>query len=159
LHNRAMPKIDLSKAPRVTGSRYPKPFDEPCRERANVQLGVAAALTQFGVNITTLPPGAWSSQRHWHAVEDELVYVLDGEVVLVEDEGETVLSGGDCAGFKGGVRNGHHLVNRGTRDARILTIGGRSDEDHGEYSDIDMKFHAGRYSGSSRFTRKDGGAF
>jgi uncharacterized cupin superfamily protein len=153
-----MPKIDISRAPRVSGSRYPAPFDEPCRTRSNVQLGMAAGLTQFGVNITTLPPGAWSSQRHWHALEDELVYVLEGEVVLVEDEGESVLTAGDSAGFKAGVRNGHHLINRTEHEARILTIGSRNEADHGEYSDIDMKFHADRYTGKGGFTRKDGSA-
>ncbi|MFZ1988574.1 MAG: cupin domain-containing protein, partial [Alphaproteobacteria bacterium] len=107
-----MPKIDLSKVQRVIGSRYPKPFDEPCAARENLRVGEAAGITQFGVNITTLKPGVWSSQRHWHAKEDEFICVLSGEVVLIEDGGETVLRAGDCAGWKGGVRNGHNLVNR-----------------------------------------------
>lgn len=154
--NAGMPKIDLLNAPRATGTRYPSPFDEPCRSRVNVQLGNAGGLTQFGVNVTTLPPGTWSSQRHWHALEDELIYVLDGEVVLIEDEGEQQLGPGDCAAFKAGVRNGHHLVNRSQRDARILTVGARIDGDHGEYSDIDMKFLPGRYAGGGGFARKDG---
>jgi uncharacterized cupin superfamily protein len=153
-----MPKIDVKSAPATTGSNYPRPFSEPCATRSNVRLGLAAGLTQFGVNVTTLPPGAWSSQRHWHALEDELVYVLEGEVVLIEDEGEQLLGPGDCAGFKAGMKNGHHLINRSTRDARLLTIGSRSDADHGEYPDIDMKFNPGRYSGPSRYTRKDGSA-
>ena len=151
-----MPKIDLTSAPTASGTNYPEPFDEPCRARSNVRIGLAAGLTQFGVNITTLPAGTWSSQRHWHTLEDELVYVLEGEVVLIEDEGEQLLRAGDCAGFKAGVQNGHHMINRSTRDAKLLTIGSRHDADHGEYSDIDMKFHAGRYSGKSRFTKKDG---
>ena len=151
-----MPKIDLDSAPERTGSRYPSPFDEPCRARHNLQLGTAAGLTQFGVNLTTLPPGAWSSQRHFHTHEDELVYVLEGELVLVEDGGEQVLGPGDCAGFKAGVRNGHHLVNRSDRVARMLTIGSRNDEDSGEYPDIDMAFLPGRYSGKGGFTKKDG---
>ena len=151
-----MPKIDPSQAPRVVGSRYPKPFDEPCRERENVQLGVAGGLTQFGVNVTLLPPGAWSSQRHWHALEDELIYVLEGEVVLIEDQGEVALRAGDSAAFKAGVQNGHHLVNKSTRPARILTIGSRLDDDHGEYPDIDMKFGGARYQGRGEYTRKDG---
>lgn len=151
-----MPKIDQSQAPLARGSRYPKPFDEPCQQRVNLQLGAAAGLTQFGVNVTTLPPGSWSSQRHWHALEDELVYVLEGEVVLIEDEGEQVLWTGDAAGFPAGVRNGHHFVNRSSSDVRLLTVGSRSDADHGEYSDVDMKVGPGRYSSQATFTRKDG---
>jgi uncharacterized cupin superfamily protein len=151
-----MPKIDIAAAPRVTGSRYPEAFAEPCRSRTNCQLGVAAGLTQFGVNLTTLPPGGWSSQRHFHFHEDEFVYVLEGEVVLIEDDGEHVLGPGACAGFKGGVRNGHHFINRGDRPALLLTVGSRLDEDHGEYPDIDMKFLPGRYSGKGGYAKKDG---
>ena len=151
-----MPKIDASSAPAVTGTRYPGAFAEPCRARHNIQLGNAAGLTQFGVNLTTLPPGAWSSQRHWHAVEDEFVYVISGEVVLVEDDGEHVLRAGDSAGFKAGVRNGHHLINRSATDVVMLTVGSRDNSDHGEYPDIDMKFLPGRYTGGGGFTRKDG---
>jgi uncharacterized cupin superfamily protein len=152
-----MPGIDVGRAPRATGSRYPAPFDEPCRARVNVRLGEAAGLTQFGVNLTRLPPGTWSSQRHWHEREDELVYVLEGEVVLVDDSGEATLGPGDAAGFKAGVRNGHHFVNRSAHDALLLTIGSRDDLDAGEYPDIDMKFLPGRYSGAGGgFSRKDG---
>jgi uncharacterized cupin superfamily protein len=154
--NHGMPKIDIDAAPTVTGSRYPGAFAEPCRTRQNRQLGRAAGLTQFGVNLTTLPPGAWSSQRHWHEHEDELVYVLEGEVVLIEDDGEHVLGVGGSAGFKAGVRNGHHFVNRSDRNAVLLTIGTRSDRDFGEYPDIDMKFLPGRYSGGGGHCRKDG---
>lgn len=151
-----MPKIDLETAPKSRGSSYPPPHDEPCKAREGVRLGLAAGLTQFGVNLVILPPGAWSSQRHWHHVEDEFVWVLDGEVVLVEDGGETLLHAGDCAGFKAGVKDGHHLVNRGGAVARLLTVGTRDDADHGEYSDIDMRFLPGRYSGGGGFTRKSG---
>jgi uncharacterized cupin superfamily protein len=151
-----MPKVDIHRAPRVGGSRYPSPHDEACRGRFFIQLAAAAGLTQFGVNVMTLGPGSWSSQRHWHALEDEFVYVLEGEIVLVEDEGEQTLGPGDCAGFKAGTRNGHHMQNRTTRDARILVVGSRIEDDHGEYSDIDMKFERNRYSGASRFVRKDG---
>lgn len=114
--NGPMPKIDLAKAPVTTGSSYPCPFDVPCRGRSAVRLGQAAGLTQFGVNLVRVAPGAWSSQRHWHAVEDELVYMLDGELWLVTDAGEELLVAGDCAGFKGGVRDGHHLQNRSAKE-------------------------------------------
>ncbi len=154
-----MPKIDTTELPTMTGSTYPAPFDEPCRGRANVRLGVAGGLTQFGVNRLTLPPGAWSSQRHWHAKEDEFVYVIDGEVTLVDDNGPVVLRRGDTACFPAGTRNGHHLVNRSERDAVLLVVGSRDDDDHGEYSDIDMKFGPGRYSGKGGYTRKDGTSF
>jgi uncharacterized cupin superfamily protein len=121
-----------------------------------LQLGDAASLTQFGVNLYRLPPGSWSSQRHWHVHEDEFVYVLQGEVVLVTDEGEETLGPGDCAGFKAGDRNGHCLQNRGEITAEILVVGSRDERDHGEYSDIDMVFSPGRYGGNGRYRHKDG---
>jgi len=99
------------------------PFDEPCRKRERRRLGDAAGLTQFGVNLLRLPPGAWSSQRHWHTKEDEFVFVLSGEVVLVTDSGEEVLRAGDAAGFKADDPNGHCLRNRSNRDAQVLEIG------------------------------------
>jgi uncharacterized cupin superfamily protein len=151
-----MPKIDVAAAPVVSGSKYPEPFHEPCRRRRNHRLGEAAGLTQFGVNLTRLPPGAWSSQRHWHAHEDEFIYVLEGEVVLVSDGGEDVLRAGDCAGFKAGERDGHHLQNRSSTDAVVLTVGTRDDRDWGEYPDIDLTFRPGRYSGKGGYTHKDG---
>ena len=138
------------------GSRYPAPYDEPCKLRENRQLGVAAGLTQFGVNLTRLKPGVWSSQRHWHAKEDEFIHVLEGEVVLVTDKGEETLRAGECAGFKAGSRDGHCLKNMSERDAVILTVGTRDDADWGEYSDIDLKFLPGRYSGGGGYRRKDG---
>ena len=150
-----MAKIDLSKVPVATGTRYPAPYDAPCLLRENQPIGLAAGLTQFGVNLTRLKPGVWSSQRHWHAKEDEFIYVLEGEVVLATDAGEEVLRAGDCAGFKAGVRDGHCLKNLSQADAVILTVGTRDDADWGEYSDIDMKFLPGRYSGGGGYTRKD----
>lgn len=152
-----MPKIDLASVPALTGSAYPPPFDEPCRARENRRVELAAGLTQFGVNLTRLPPGAWSSQRHWHEREDELVYVIGGDVMLVTDAGEEPLHAGDVAAFKAGVRDGHHFVNRSDADALLLTVGSRDDADRGEYSDIDMVFRAGRYtSGAAAFAHKDG---
>jgi uncharacterized cupin superfamily protein len=151
-----MPKIDLARLAPIVGSKYPKPFDEPCRARERRRLGEGAGLTQFGVNLMRLPPGAWSSQRHWHEREDELVYVLSGEVWLVTDAGEELLRAGDCAGFKAGVRDGHHLQNRSSTDVVLLEVGTRDDEDWGEYSDIDMMFKSGRYSQGGGFAHKDG---
>lgn len=134
-----MPKIDPNIVPHVAGSDYPAPFDEPCKNRMRQRLGDAAGLSQFGVNLLTLPPGAWSSQRHWHSAEDELIWILEGEVVLVTDDGEQILYAGECAGFAASVRNGHHLQNRSGQPARILEIGSRfRDTDRCEYSGIDL---------------------
>jgi uncharacterized cupin superfamily protein len=135
-----MPKrIDIAALPAVLGSKYPPPFNEPCQQRLRKRLGDAADLTQFGVNFTRLPPGAWSSQRHWHTVEDEFIYVLEGEVILVTDAGEETLRAGDCAGFKSGVADGHHVQNRSHEDAVFLEIGSRrTAEDEAYYPDIDL---------------------
>lgn len=154
-----MPKIDPSEVPVSTGSSYPPPFDAPCRERRTWRLGRAGGLTQFGVNLVELAPGAWSSQRHYHMREDEFVYVLEGEVVLVEDEGETVLRAGDAAAFPAGTKNGHHLQNRSGAPARVLVVGTRDDEDEGAYPDIDMIYTKGRYSAKDKraiFRHRDG---
>ena len=154
-----MPKIDITLAPRFKGASYPAPYDQPCRERESVRLGVAAGLTQFGVNIMTLQHGVWASQRHWHAHEDEFVYVISGELVLVEDDGETVLQAGDCAAWPAGDRNGHHLINRSAATASFLVVGSRRDDDWGEYPDIDLRFNPDRYSGNRKgpgFSHKDG---
>src|SRR5260370_31776912 len=105
------------------GTDYPPPHDAPCRERRRRRLGEVFGLSQFGVNQLELPPGAWSSQRHWHERQDELVYVLEGEVTLVTDEGETTLSAGMTAGFRAGSGNGHHLVNRSAKTVRVLKVG------------------------------------
>ncbi len=138
-------KIDVEAATVVQGSRYPAPYDEPCRNRQRRRLGDAANLTQFGVNLMTLPAGAWSSQRHWHTAEDEFIYVLEGELVLVTDAGEEILLPGDCAGFKAGVADGHHLQNRTDREVRFLEVGSRRPEDDEvTYPDIDLKSPKGR---------------
>src|SRR6266536_4373658 len=137
-------KIDVATAPITEGTSYPPPYDEPCRKRRRIRLGDAAGLVQFGVNLCRLPPGGWSSQRHWHTHEDELVYVLEGEVVLVTDEGEEVCRAGDCAGFSAGDRNGHHFQNRSQADAVLLEIGSRfpaTDACH--YPGIDLLAPAG----------------
>lgn len=139
-----MPKIDIASVPVRRGSGYPAPFDQPCRDRERQALGDAGGLDQFGVNLMTLPPGAWTSQRHWHTAEDEFVWILKGEVVLVENEGETVLRAGDCAAFKSGVANGHHIQNRSGETALMLEIGTRDDAGDGcDYPDIDMVIRPG----------------
>ena len=134
-----MKKIDLARLPIQGGCGYPPPFDAPCMARTRKRLGLAGRLTQFGVNLLTLPPGAWSSQRHWHSHEDEFVWVVQGEVVLVTDAGEEVLRAGDCAAFKAGDPDGHHLINRADADALVLEVGD-SDfaRDACDYPDIDM---------------------
>jgi|HubBroStandDraft_1064217.scaffolds.fasta_scaffold03079_9 uncharacterized cupin superfamily protein len=146
-------KLDLNTVPVVTGSRYPAPFDAPCAARSRQRLGDAAGLTDFGVNLLRLPPGVWSSQRHWHTAEDEFLYVIEGEVVLVTDAGEQILKAGDCAGFKAGVADGHQLQNRSQRQAVLLEVGSRkADDDEVDYPDIDMRFLKGR----GGFSHKDG---
>jgi uncharacterized cupin superfamily protein len=131
-------KIDVETAPMVRGTLYPPPFDGPCLARSRIRLGDAASLAQFGVNLCRLPPGAWSSQRHWHTHEDEFVYVLAGEVVLVTDAGEETLRAGDCAGFRAGHPDGHHFQNRSQADALLLEVGSRRPEDAVHYPDIDL---------------------
>lgn len=122
----------------ITGTLYPPPFDEPCRARQRTRLADAAGLTQYGVNLVRLKPGAWSSQRHWHTEQDEFIYVLSGELTLVTDAGAETLRTGDCAGFKAGDGDGHHLQNRSNADATFLEMGTRLPGDGAYYSDIDM---------------------
>ena len=149
-----MPKVDLEKFPFETATGYPPQFRNVVEGRARKRLGNALGLSQFGVNICTLKPGAQSSQRHWHETEDEFVYVIEGEVVLREDGGETVLKKGDAAGWKAGAANGHTLINRTQRDALVLEVGSRVPRDKVTYSDIDMLFHK---DGDKRsYTRKSG---
>ena len=139
-----MPRIDLKAAPRRDGTAYPAPYDQPCLKRRRQQLGNAAGLTQFGVNRLELEPGVWSSQRHWHSGEDEFVWVVEGEVVLIDDNGETVLRAGDCAGFPAGEPNGHQIINRSDRLAVLLEVGSRRPaEDYVVYPDIDLTYTGG----------------
>jgi uncharacterized cupin superfamily protein len=146
-------KIDISAAPTISGARYPAPYGEPCAARFRSCLGDAAGLTQFGVHLTRLPPGAWSSQRHWHTAEDEFVFVLEGELVLVTDAGEETLRAGDCAGFKAGSGDGHHLQNRSDREAAYLEIGARQPaQDEVFYSGLDLMVPKGR----AGYTHLDG---
>jgi uncharacterized cupin superfamily protein len=132
-------KLDIHTAPILPGSRYPAPFNEPCRDMFRRRLAKAAGLTQIGINLLELQPGAWSSQRHWHTQAEEFVCVVEGEVVLVTEEREEILRRGDCAAFLPGVANGHHLQNRSDAIARVLEVGSavtRDDECH--YPDIDL---------------------
>jgi uncharacterized cupin superfamily protein len=147
-----MPKIDVANVVQLEGSGYPSAFAQPCAGRIRQRLGDAGGLADFGVNLMHLPPGNWSSQRHWHSHEDEFVYVLDGELVLIEDQGETVLHAGDCAAFPKGSGNGHHMINRSTRMAVYLEVGSRVYEDLTTCSDIDMK----SANADGRFVHKDG---
>ncbi|HEX3651553.1 MAG TPA: cupin domain-containing protein [Rhizomicrobium sp.] len=147
-----MPKIDVKSVPERKGSGYPAPFHEPCANRIRQRLGDAGGLTQFGVNLLHLPPGAWSSQRHWHSAEDEFVYVVSGEMTLVTDEGERVLRPGDCAAFPKNDGNGHHLINKSDKIALCLEVGTRSDDDVCRYSEIDMQID----SRDGRYRHRDG---
>jgi uncharacterized cupin superfamily protein len=150
-----MPKIDVGAAPKFQGSGYPAPFDAPCAERIRQRLGNAGGLEDFGVNLMRLPSGAWSSQRHWHSHEDEFVYVLEGELTLVEDDGETLLRAGDCAAFPKNSGNGHHLINHSGATAVYLEVGSRSREDLTTCSDIDMLSPAA----DGRFLHRDGAPY
>jgi uncharacterized cupin superfamily protein len=149
-----MPKIDINKIPFDTATNYPPPFNKAVEGRGRKRLGRAAGLTQFGVNLCTLKPGAASSQRHWHENEDEFIFVLSGEVVLVEDESETVLKPGDAAGWKAGVANGHCLINRANSDAVFLEVGTRAATERAHYSDIDMQVV--RDGAGFRYSHKNG---
>ena len=132
------PALDPADVPEQRGSGYPEPFRSRMGDRAKRRLGDALGLTRFGVNLVTLAPGAQSALRHWHTLEDEFVWVLEGEVALVTDAGEQVLHAGQCAGYPGGKRDAHHMVNRGTVPARYLEIGSRIDGDNAFYPDDDL---------------------
>lgn len=147
-----MPKIDLATVPARKGVGYPAPFAAPCADRVRRRLGDAGGLRDFGVNLMTLPPGNWSSQRHWHSHEDEFVYILEGELILIEDGGETVLRAGDCAAFAKNSGNGHHMINRSSAVAVYLEVGSRQMEDLTTCSDIDMM----SANSDGRFVHKDG---
>ena len=147
-----MPKIDIAAVPERKGTGYPPEFNAPCIDRIRQRLGNAGGLTDFGVNLMRLPPGNWSSQRHWHSAEDEFVYVLEGEVTLIEDGGETMLRAGDCAAFAKDSGNGHHMINRSGAMAVYLEVGSRAPADVTTCSDIDMM----SANADGRFVHKDG---
>jgi uncharacterized cupin superfamily protein len=150
-----MPKVNIAAVPIRKGSGYPAPFDAPCATRTRRRLGDAGGLRDFGVNLMTLPAGGWSSQRHWHSDEDEFVYVLEGELKLIEDDGAVLLQAGECAAFPKGTGNGHHLINESSTMAVYLEIGSRNPHDLTTCSDIDMMSS----SSDGRFVHKDGSPY
>ncbi len=152
------PALDPASVSPRSSSGYPEPFRSRVLPREKRALGNALGLTKIGVNLTTLAPGKESSMRHFHTREDELVFLLEGEIVLRTDEGEQVLTAGMCAGFPAGSRNGHQLVNRSDRPARYLEISNRDPEDGAEYPDVDLAYRKGP-DGAAVFTHKDGTAY
>jgi uncharacterized cupin superfamily protein len=148
-----LPALDPATVTPRTGSGYPEPFRSRVLPREKRALGDATGLTKIGINLTTLLPGKESSVRHYHTLEDEFVFVLEGEVVLRTDEGEQTLVAGMCAGFPAGTTNGHHLVNRTNRPARYLEISNRDPADTAEYPDDDLRYSKAP-DGSAVFSRK-----
>lgn len=146
----SMKKIDLSAVAVDAPSGYPVPFNEPCEGQKCQRLARSHGLTLFGVNLTEIAPGGWSSQRHWHSHEDEFVWVVEGELTLVTNSGEELLRPGDCAAFKAGDPDGHHLVNKSDRPAKVLEVGNSDSRDRCVYSDIDM------VAGADGYTHRDG---
>lgn len=140
---------------RTKPSNYPEPFASRMNGRAKQVLGDLFGLTNFGVNRTTLAPGAVSALRHWHTRQDEFVYILEGEAVLQTDAGDTVLTAGMCAGFAAGAENGHRLVNRSAEPCVYLEIGDRTPGDEGHYPDDDIAAFKGD-DGRWQFRHKDG---
>jgi uncharacterized cupin superfamily protein len=149
-----MPKLDLSKVPVKTGSIYPEPYASQMAGRSSLRLGEAGGLTQFGANLVILQPGAMSSLRHWHLLEDEFVMVTMGICTLVQDAGATDMHPGDCAAFPAGSTDGHHFLNRTAAEARFLVVGSKAPHEIATYSDVDMKIEIS--SGKARFLYKDG---
>jgi uncharacterized cupin superfamily protein len=151
------PALDPMTLEPRTGSGYPEPYRSRCLPREKRPLGNALGLTTIGINQTVLPPGKESSMRHWHTHEEEFVYVLAGEVVLITDAGEQTLGPGMCAGFPLGTRDGHQLVNRGAVPAVYLEVSNRHPEDKAHYPDVDLMFNG--VNAAVMFTRKDGSKF
>lgn len=149
-----MPKLDLSTVPVKTGTIYPSPYDADVAGRSSLRLGDAGGLTQFGVNIVILAPGAKSSLRHWHQHEDEFVMIIMGECTMVTDAGPEIMRVGDCAAFPAGVPDGHHFINHTDKEARLLVAGTKAKSEVATYSDVDMQVHQG--GGVNRFTYRDG---
>ena len=149
-----MPVLDLTSLPVRTGSIYPEPYAAMVAGRSSIRLGDAGGLTQFGVNLVTLQPGAMSSLRHWHLNEDEFVMVTEGECTLVQDAGPVVMRAGDCAAFPAGDSDGHHFRNHSGRIARFLVVGTKAATEVATYSDVDFRIEQG--GGRNTFTYRDG---
>ena len=149
-----MGKIDLSKVPVKSGTIYPAPYAAEVAGRSSLRLGDAGGLTQFGVNIVILAPGAKSSLRHWHLHEDEFVMITQGACTMMQDAGPTLMQVGDFAAFPAGVPDGHCFVNHTDKEARFLVVGTKAKAEVATYSDVDFMVHQG--GGVSRFTYKDG---
>jgi uncharacterized cupin superfamily protein len=149
-----MPKLELDDIEQSNRTGYPAPYADAMARRWTRRLAPAAGIEDFGASQVVLQPGGISSQRHWHEDEDELVVMISGEAVLVEDDGETPLRAGDVAAFPKGAANGHHLVNRSDADCVFLAIG-KPAAGHCHYPDIDLHIHGA----SGRFTRKDGSPY
>lgn len=145
-----MPKVDLDAIEETNRTGYPAPLDREVAGRWQKRLGPIAGLTALGATRVRLEPGAWSSHRHWHDSEDEMVVMLSGEAVLVEDGGETVLRAGDIAAWPMGITNGHHLINRSSEPCTYVAISA-GERTEGGYSDVDLRFTA-----DGRFTHRDG---
>ncbi len=152
-----MSRIDLEKVPVKTGSIYPAPYAAMMAGRSSLRLGDAGGLTQFGVNLVTLEPGALSSLRHWHRAEDEFVMVTEGTCTLVTDAGETEMAPGDCAAFPAGRPDGHHFINRTDKPARFLVVGSKAPHEVATYSDVDLMLTLD--AGRATFTHKDGSPY
>ncbi|MEM7773389.1 MAG: cupin domain-containing protein [Cyanobacteria bacterium P01_E01_bin.6] len=149
--------VNPSDVPDRVGTGYPEPFRAVVAGRIRKKLGDAVGLNNFGVNLTTLEPGSASAMRHWHEKQDEFVYMVEGELTLVTDAGETLLTTGMCAGFPAGNGDGHHLVNRTNQPAVYLEIGDRTPNDKVVYPDIDLRAHG--TSEGWQFTHADGSPY
>ena len=151
------PVLNIADLPVRTGSGYPEDHAKAVKGRSNVSLGNPLGVTQFGVNITTLEPGAWSSQRHWHLNEDELVLALEGEMVIVDENGRHQFKPGKVMGWKANTPNAHCITNESDKPAKFLIVGTRAEIEEAYYPDIDM--HYRRDEKGPRFQRKDGSSF
>jgi uncharacterized cupin superfamily protein len=155
-----LPALDPATLTPRTSSGYPEPYRSRVTPREKRALGDPCGLRKIGINHTTLPPGKESSMRHWHTHEEEFIYVISGEVVLVTDAGEQLLKAGMCAGFPAGTEqqgDGHQLVNRSNAPVVYLEISNRDPADRAHYSDVDLLYHGA--GAAVTFTRKDGSGF
>lgn len=153
-----MPVVDIPTVPILCGeTAYPEPFDAEVAGRLEKDLSRAAELSNLGIRLQRLEPGAWSAQRHWHENQDEFVYMLAGEAVLIEEDGETVLRPGNAVGFKAGVSNGHHLVNRTKQPATYLVVNSLSVAEKHHYPDVDLVYKRDAFS--SKFIHKEGSPY